>query len=184
MVSKVGVIHGRFQLLHNDHLKYLLAGKMRCEHLVVGITNPDPIYTAEDEADKARSLEANNPFTYFERYQMVRLALQGAGCHPDDFSIVPFPINSTGLYRFYVPMDAVFYLTIYDKWGERKLEMFQGLGLQVEILWRKERAQKGISGCDVRRLMAEGKDWEYLIPEPVAAFIKKHGLIKRLVKTP
>lgn len=23
----VGVIHGRFQVLHNDHLKYLLAGK-------------------------------------------------------------------------------------------------------------------------------------------------------------
>ena len=41
-MHKIGVIHGRFQLLHNDHLKYLLAGKKRCEHLVVGITNPDP----------------------------------------------------------------------------------------------------------------------------------------------
>jgi D-arabinose 5-phosphate isomerase GutQ len=37
----VGVIHGRFQILHNDHLKYLLAGKDLCRHLVIGITNPD-----------------------------------------------------------------------------------------------------------------------------------------------
>lgn len=45
---RTGVIHGRFQLLHNDHLKYLLAGKARCEHLVVGITNPDPCLTKAD----------------------------------------------------------------------------------------------------------------------------------------
>jgi|GEM_PF-3973487 len=34
----VAVIHGRFQALHNDHLKYLLAGKACCRHLTVGIT--------------------------------------------------------------------------------------------------------------------------------------------------
>ena len=39
-MDKVGVIHGRFQLLHNDHMKYLLAGKQRCEHLIIGICNP------------------------------------------------------------------------------------------------------------------------------------------------
>lgn len=37
-----GVIHGRFHILHNDHLKYLLAGKLARCHLIVGITNPDP----------------------------------------------------------------------------------------------------------------------------------------------
>jgi glycerol-3-phosphate cytidylyltransferase-like family protein len=31
----VGVIHGRFQVLHNDHLKYLLLGKALFKHLVV-----------------------------------------------------------------------------------------------------------------------------------------------------
>ena len=39
---ETGIIHGRFQILHNDHVKYLLAGKQFCRHLVVGITNPDP----------------------------------------------------------------------------------------------------------------------------------------------
>ena len=42
---QTGVIHGRFQVLHNDHLKYLLAGKADASTLVVGITNPDPCQT-------------------------------------------------------------------------------------------------------------------------------------------
>jgi len=50
-----GAIHGRFQVLHNDHMKYLLAGKERCVHLVIGITNPDPILTRADPADPERS---------------------------------------------------------------------------------------------------------------------------------
>lgn len=33
---EVGVIHGRFQVFHNDHLEYVLAGKSRCRHIVVG----------------------------------------------------------------------------------------------------------------------------------------------------
>ena len=54
-MHELGVIHGRFQLLHNDHLKYLLAGKQRCRHLVIGITNPDPTLTRADPADPART---------------------------------------------------------------------------------------------------------------------------------
>jgi len=45
--AETGVIHGRFQVLHNDHLKYLMEGMALCDHLVVGITNPDPILTGE-----------------------------------------------------------------------------------------------------------------------------------------
>jgi len=33
-VFDVGVIHGRFQVLHNDHLKYLLAGKEKCVQFI------------------------------------------------------------------------------------------------------------------------------------------------------
>ena len=70
----MGVIHGRFQVLHTDHLRYLLAGKERCQHLVVGITNPDPLLTREDPADPRRGTPLANPLTYFERYTLIRLA--------------------------------------------------------------------------------------------------------------
>ncbi|MEJ2698658.1 MAG: nicotinate-nucleotide adenylyltransferase, partial [Desulfuromonadales bacterium] len=68
---ELGVIHGRFQVLHNDHLRFLLAGKSLCRHLVVGITNPDPHLTREDPADQHRHSPLANPLTYWERYLMV-----------------------------------------------------------------------------------------------------------------
>ena len=85
---ETGVIHGRFQVLHNDHMKYLLAGKEKCRHLVVGITNPDPTHTKDDSADMARSTPEANPLNYFERYTMIRAALLESGLNLSDFSIV------------------------------------------------------------------------------------------------
>ncbi len=33
-MDKIGVIHGRFQMLHIGHMEYLLAGKERCNYLL------------------------------------------------------------------------------------------------------------------------------------------------------
>lgn len=55
MKDKLGVIHGRFQLLHNDHMKYLLAGKERCEHLIIGICNPEQDLTKYTSNNPHRS---------------------------------------------------------------------------------------------------------------------------------
>jgi len=147
MVAQIetGVVHGRFQVLHHDHLKYILAAKERCRHLVVGITNPDPLRTRDDEADPARSKPRENPLTYYERYQMLRAALLDKGMGVEEFSLVPFPINFPELYPHYLPPEATFFLTIYDEWGEKKFRMFLSAGLAVEVLWRKPRAEKGIS---------------------------------------
>ena len=81
-----GVIHGRFQVLHNDHIKYLLAGKQLCRHLVVGITNPDPSLTRDSEANPHRSSPIANPLTYYERYLMVQAALLEQGLKYSEFS--------------------------------------------------------------------------------------------------
>lgn len=176
--AKVGVIHGRFQLLHNDHMKYLLAGKERCDHLVVGITNPDPSHTRSDPADMSRSSMASNPLTYYERYCMVREALAEQGLR-DSISIVPFPINLPDLYQYYVPLDALFFLTIYDKWGEKKLTLFQELGLNTKILWRKKQTEKGLSATDIREKITKNEEWEQFVPPAVVLFIKKHHLNER-----
>ena len=71
----LGVIHGRFQVLHNDHIKYLMAGKELCKHLVVGITNPDPSLTRDSDTNPHRSTSIANPLTYYERYLMIQAAL-------------------------------------------------------------------------------------------------------------
>ena len=177
---ETGVIHGRFQILHNDHMKYLLAGKGKCRHLVVGVTNPDPTLTKDDSADMARSSLEANPLNYFERYTMIKAALQEMGVDLSDFSIVPFPINFPDLYRFYLPLDATFFLTIYDAWGERKLEQFRTLGLKVDVLWRKPIEEKGLRASDIRNHMQRGEAWEHLVPGSTRKLMKKWDIPARL----
>ena len=109
---ETGVIHGRFQVLHNDHIKYLMAGKELCKHLVVGITNPDPSLTRHSNTNPHRSTPLANPLTYYERYLMTQAALLEQGLNLSEISIVPFPINVPELIKYYVPMDAVFFLSI------------------------------------------------------------------------
>lgn len=157
-----------------------MAGKARCEHLVVGITNPDPMLSREDEADPTRSTLSANPLTYFERYLMVVEALTDEGLDIHNFSVVPFPINLPELYRYYVPMDAVFFITICDAWGERKLDLLTEQGLHVEVMWRRTPDTKGLTGSEIRRKMACGEPWEHLVPRSSARLLAKWNVVERL----
>lgn len=178
--APVGVIHGRFQALHNDHLRYLLAGRALCRHLVVGITNPDPLLSLDEAADPHRGLAASNPLTYFERQAMVRAVLAEAETAPDDLTVVPFPVNRPELYAHYAPMDAVFFLTICDDWGRAKRDYLRGAGCAVHVLWEVGPGDKGISGSHVRRLMAHGGDWQSLVPPATARLCAQWDLPGRL----
>jgi len=177
---ELGVIHGRFQVLHNDHLKYLLAGKNLCKHLVVGITNPDPSLTRDSEANPHRSTPLANPLTYYERYLMLHAALFEQGLQYSEFSVVPFPINVPDLINNYVPMDAVFFLTIYDDWGRQKKEYFKSLGLKIHILWEVPFEKKGLSSIDIRAAMINDDKWEHFLPSSVAELMKKWKISQRL----
>lgn len=175
-----GVIHGRFQILHNDHLKYLLAGKALCRHLIVGITNPDPFTTRAESTDPARHDPQENPLTYYERHCMIRTTLLDAGIDWPEFSIVPLPINMPERYQYYVPLDAVFFLSIYDDWGRRKREYFHSLGLSVHVLWEVPPEQKGISGKEIRRRIIAGEPWEQLVPACVPPMMAAWEVARRL----
>jgi nicotinamide mononucleotide adenylyltransferase len=177
---ETGVAHGRFQIFHHDHLKYLQAAKARCRHLVVGITNPDPTLTRSDPADPDRSSPERNPLSYYERYRVLQRALQAQGWGREDFSLVPLPINFPELYRYYVPLTATFFLTIYDAWGERKLQLFQALGLTTEVLWRRPLSEKGLTSNAIRRLMAAQERWVHLVPPGVAEMLELLHIPQRL----
>lgn len=180
-IADIGVIHGRFQILHNDHVKYLLSGKELCEHLVVAITNPDPGLTKKESADVKRDNPLSNPLTYYERYVLVNAALLEAGIKQDEFSVVPFPISNPELYQFYVPLDAVFFLVIYDDWGKRKLDYFKEQGLMTHILRNVPFEEKGISSSDVRNLMIKGESWEHLVPASVVNYMNAWNIKDRLI---
>lgn len=179
----IGVIHGRFQVPHNDHLKYLLAGKAVCRHLVVGITNPDPGLTAQVAVDRKRSTPLANPLTYYERLVILRDVLLEAGLTHCETTFVPLPITHPDLYCHYVPLDAVFLLSIYDDWGRRKLDQFQALGLKTHRLWEVPAEQKGLSASDIRQAMINNHPWEHLTPAATARHCRAWdipGRLKRL----
>ena len=177
---EIGVIHGRFQILHNDHVKFLLAGKKLCDHLIVGITNPDPSLTKAHDSNPHRSTLIANPMTYYERYVMIRETLLENGLELSEFSIVPFPINVPELLKYYAPMDAVFFLSIYDGWGRQKKEYLEELGLKVHILWEVPLEEKGLSGSDIRNSMLKGEPWEHFLPAAAIKLVKKWDIITRI----
>lgn len=179
-MNDVGVIHGRFQILHNDHMKYLLAGKERCRYLLIGIANPDEQMTKYNAAAPHRSEKQANPLTYYERFEMITGSMLEAGIRRDEFDIVPFPINCPERLFNYVPSEAYFYLTIYDAWGLEKKRILEELGCNVDIMWQKPLCEKGLAATEVRRLMCEGLPWEHLVPPFVANYIKKHSIIERI----
>lgn len=182
-MDKVGVIHGRFQLLHNDHMKYLLAGKERCEHLIIGICNPEVDLTKYTSANPHRSKKSSNPLTYFERMECIKYSMIEAGVKQEEFDIVPFPINFPEKIFNYAPLDAKYYMTIYDEWGEEKLKSLRNdLKLDVEVLWRVTLEEKGISASDIRECIWKGKEWKQFVPEFVYNYITDHKLDDRIKK--
>ena len=182
-MDSVGVIHGRFQMLHNGHMEYLLAGKSRCEYLLIGITNPDVILTRHSDINPSRSKPSSNPLTFFERFQMITGALLDAGVRREEFNIVPFPINHPELLFNYVPRNAKFYMTIYDDWGKEKKASLQALGCDVEVMWERTPEERFTSGSEVRGRIIEGKPWENLVPRFVYDYVVENAIDIRMKNT-
>ena len=174
--SGIGIALGRFQPLHVMHLKYLLAAAERCDHLVVGITNPVRSHIVESLSDPHRSLPESNPFTYFERYLMVRDSLSASGIPRSEFDIVPAPLGTSDLTECLPPPDnATVFVTVYDAWGLERIELLNRLGYDVDVLWNRPESEKEITGTEVRRAMRSGNEWHDLVPAPVARLIDARG---------
>jgi len=183
MTHPLGFIHGRFQVLHNDHLRYLLAGKALCDRLLIGVTNPDASSTTIETADPDRSDAANNPLTYDEREAMIRAALIEAGVDEAAFEILPFPICLPGEIARIAPRDAVYYLTIYDDWGREKKRRFEALGLVTHVMWERDPAHKGLTGTNVRAAIREGREYRSMVPPAVAALVEGWDLQGRFSRS-
>lgn len=56
-----------------------LAGKERFEHLLIGICNPDVRLTEYSKENPHCSMREANPFTYYQRYQMIKGTLMQTG---------------------------------------------------------------------------------------------------------
>ena len=159
----LGVVHGRFQPFHNEHLLYLRLAAARCEQLIVGITNPEPGSSGLEPTDTRRHLPDENPYSYWQRLRVVDAVLKADGLTG---SIVPFPISEPEKIRHYVPAEATHFLRVFDQWGEEKVRRLEAQGCHVVVL--DPGAVKTLTASTVRSLMREGGKWQELVP-PAAA---------------
>ena len=177
---ELGCIHGRFQLFHNDHLNYALLAKAQCKKLIVGITSPENGALIREEIDPHRSEAASNPFTYYERFNMVKAALLEAGIPREDFEIVPYPIERPEILYNYVPLSATSFFTIYDDWGYEKLHRLGELGYGTYVLFDKR--EKAMCSTEIRQKIFNGEDWSKMVPKAVYDYIMDNGLTEKVIR--
>ena len=180
MRVRYGMVHGRFQPFHTGHLHYTLEALNRSEHLIIGITNPDPSEMQVEAVDTQRHTPEANPFTFFERQWMIRAALVEAAIDLSRVSIVPFPIHASGRWAYYCPKETVQFIRVFSEWGREKVARLQAAGWQVEIL--DPGVTKQESGSTVRRCLSQGRGWEQFVPRGVGAVLKQIGAHERLVR--
>lgn len=179
-MTRTGIVNGRFQVLHLKHMEYILAAKMRCDKLYIGITNPDGAHTRDTVHDENRGTKAGNPLTYFERCEMIRGAMEEFGVPAKEYDFIPFPINTPEYLAQYTPEEAVYYVGMFDAWDEEKYKILRSLDLNVNVLWRKPEEEKGITATKVRELIATDQEWKQFVPKSVYHYLTEHELDKRV----
>lgn len=183
---ETGVVLARFQVLHLKHLEYILAAKMRCKRLFIGITYPDdqfindPELTPEELEAKRETFHLDNPLSYFERHEMIVQALQEFGAARAEFEIVPFPIESKDYILQYLPQDATYFMTICDDEDQRHKRVLEALDLKIEVLWRRTLKEKGVTGSEIRSRIVEGRRWKKLVPLTTHQYMKKNKIDQRI----
>lgn len=171
-----GIVLGRFQPFHLGHLEYLEAAAGKCARLFIGITNPDPASRTSLAANRARSLPENNPFSYLDRALMIEAALVEAGWHRSRFCLTPAPILLPSRLASYLPPPgrATCFITIYDVWGQQKVEWMRQFGYDVDVLWTRAPDNRVTSGTEIRAAIRSGDAWSHLVPSATARYIESH----------
>lgn len=173
MPARSFAVTGRFQPFHNDHLDLVMTAAREGGRLIVGITNPDHRSRVEDPASAHRHRDAANPFSYFERSDMIARALLDSGLPMSAFTIVPFPLEAPALWHNYIPAKTVQLVRTFAKWEHRKVEMLEMGGYTVRTL--PGDLQTRISATDIRAALATGGDWQSQVPPGAADVLLSLG---------
>jgi nicotinamide mononucleotide adenylyltransferase len=182
MSINTGVVHGRFQILTMKQMEYILAAKMRCNKLYLGITHPDIVnFAATSTLDTSGISKKDNPMTFFERYQMLLNVFEEFKIKRDDFEIIPFPISHPDILLGYIPTYATYYMNIITPWDKERLRTLELLGLKTEIIWEREIDEIGVTANDIRLMIQKGdQNWQMHVPKSVRDYIVSHKIDTRI----
>jgi len=176
-MPRSGSIHGRFQVFHNNHLKYALKSFESVDFMYVGLTAYDILFT-NNRNHRFNLLD--NPLAFYERVEMVTKVLVGAGIGIDSFTVVPFPIERPWLLSQYIPSECKCYTSIKDQWNNTKIDILRKQGYDVGIV---DINADRIDGFNVRRLIRErDKSWRLLVPCETQKMVDEIHLAERMLQ--
>ncbi|MBW2971855.1 nicotinamide-nucleotide adenylyltransferase [Candidatus Woesearchaeota archaeon] len=159
------LILGRFQPLHNGHMKVIREAFDKDEEIVIAI------------GSAGRVDEKENPFSGEERAEMIRKVLDLNGI-PARIVLVPNTPTDKGYVQHVekhigAKPDKVM---TENPWT---IDLFSKAGYDVVVTDRHFQ----ISSTKIRKLIASGERWEHFVPSPVPEFIRSIGGIERIKKT-
>lgn len=160
-------VTGRFQPVHEDHLRLFRMGLAERGRLIVGITNPDASTLRPEAGSAHRHRQDANPFTYWERCELLLAALD----RDPRVVIVPFDLARPELWAGYVPLDAVQYVGRGGPWEAEKARRLAAAGYRVIEAAPGPGARR--SSTEIRAAMRAGGDWEGLVPPATVAPLRE-----------
>lgn len=160
------VFVGRFQPFHKGHMKAVKDILEKIDELVIVVGSSQYSHTVD------------NPFTTGERITMIRRAMEEHGISPSKYWIVPVPdMHIHMLWVAQVMGYTPKFDTVYTNEPlTRRLFIETGYNVEPVSFHKRET----YSSTEIRERMLRGKDWEELIPESVAEFIREIGGVERL----
>ncbi len=169
------MILGRFQVFHKGHLRYLLKARGECDHIIIGITNPDPMNTRKTESALHRDKNWANPLTYYERLKMIQGVCDEVNITKEKYDIIPLPLDNPENIKYYIPKDSVIMVTIHDDWSLEKKLRLEKQGYEVKVLFDEYNLKK-LSSTEIRECIANNKEYFEYVPISVYNYLRDNLL--------
>jgi len=150
------LVLGRFQPLHNGHVRMITKASKLADKLVIGVGS----------SNKSRTYK--NPFTYDERNFMISSSIN----IKTPYSITGIPdFGNNDLWIAWIDDNVDFDVFVSN--ADNELKIFDDYGFKTQKL---ELRDDRISSTKVRELMIEKKPIDKMVPPVVMKFINEMNL--------
>lgn len=160
-----GLLIGRFQPFHDGHAKVVEQIVDDVDELVLGIGSAGDSHTVR------------NPFTAGERIMMITKSLEDVGLDVTTYTVPVEDLNRNSVWVSHIESISPRFDIAYSN-NPLVIQLFVEAGVEVRQTPMYNRDE--LKGSNIRKLMAEGGDWEQYVPTAVVEVIEEVNGIERI----